>query len=369
VAKAPKTTLWKLDPHSRAKHAILARYLHAWTPILTRGGDKTIAYIDGFAGPGRYEGGEDGSPIIALKAALRHRAHIPGKVLFLFVEEQQERADHLQRLVDVLQLPPNVAVKVEGGKRFAPAFEDFRRTHLQNSGRLPPTFAFIDPFGWTRAPFSIVQDILGQPKCEVLVTFMYEEINRFISHSGQTGNFDTFFGTEDWRGGIGLDGPSARNRFLHDLYLRQLKEVARAKYVRSFQMRNKAGVTDYYLFYATGSLTGLKKMKEAMWAVDPSGEFTFSDATDRKQLVLFADAPRYEDLRRLIVKRFAGRVATVAQIEEFVLAETAFCHTHYKKQVLKLLERSDPPGVVVLNAPPGRGRGTFGSPDLRLRFL
>ena len=86
-------------------------------------------------------------------------------------------------------------------------------------------------------------------------------------------------------------------------------------------------------------------------------------------MVLFADAPRYEDLRSLIVERFAGRVATVAQIEEFVLAETAFCHTHYKKQVLKLLERSDPPGVVVLNAPPGRGRGAFGSPDLRLRFL
>jgi hypothetical protein len=118
VAKAPKTTLWKLEPHSRAKHAILARYLHGWTPILTRGGHKTIAYIDGFAGPGRYEGGEDGSPIIALKAALRHRAHITGKVLFLFVEEQQDRADHLQRLVDVLPLPPNVAVKVEGGKRF-----------------------------------------------------------------------------------------------------------------------------------------------------------------------------------------------------------------------------------------------------------
>jgi hypothetical protein len=29
-------------------------------------------YIDGFAGPGRYKGGEDGSPIIALKALLEH---------------------------------------------------------------------------------------------------------------------------------------------------------------------------------------------------------------------------------------------------------------------------------------------------------
>ncbi len=68
--------------------------------------------------------------------------------------------------------------------------------------------------------------------------------------------------------------PAERNRFLHDLYLRQLKQAASAKYVRSFRMRNAAGITDYYLFYAANSPLGLKKMKEAMWKVDVSGEFT-----------------------------------------------------------------------------------------------
>lgn len=28
---APKTTLWPLEPHTRAKHEILRRYLEAWT--------------------------------------------------------------------------------------------------------------------------------------------------------------------------------------------------------------------------------------------------------------------------------------------------------------------------------------------------
>jgi hypothetical protein len=178
-----------------------------------------------------------------------------------------------------------------------------------------------------------------------------------------------FFGSRDWRDGIGLAGSAARNRFLHDLYRRQLKDAAGAKYVRSFQMRNRSGVTDYYLFYATSSLTGLRKMKEAMWGVDPSGEFTFSDATNPKQLVLFGGIPRYDDLRRQILTRFANCVATVGEIEEFVLAETAFCHTHYKKQVLKPLEKSDSPQIVVLDKPHGRARGTFASRDLRIRFL
>src|SRR5579859_472831 len=69
------------------------------------------------------------------------------------------------------------------------------------------------------------------------------------------------------------------------LYLRQLHTGA--AYVRSFEMSNARDVTDYYLFYATNELLGLKKMKEAMWKTDESGEFRFSDATDPNQLVLF----------------------------------------------------------------------------------
>jgi three-Cys-motif partner protein len=277
---APKTTVWKLDPHTRAKHAILSRYLQAWTAILTQGGFPKVAYLDGFAGPGQYEGGEDGSPIIALKAALDHSARIRGQVIFVFVEEKQDRAEFLRQLVQSMSLPKNFVVRIDGGKTFEQAFEAFRHVHADRKGRLPPTFAFIDPFGWTGAPFSVVQSILGQPSCEVFVTFMYEEINRFIGLPDQETNFDVFFGTRDWRSGINLAKPAERNRFLHDLYLRQLKHAAGAKYVRSFQMRNAAGVTDYYLFYATNSPIGLKKMKEAMWKVDESGEFTFSDATD-----------------------------------------------------------------------------------------
>lgn len=365
----PKTTIWKLDPHTSAKHAILRRYLQAWTPILVQGGFPKVAYVDGFAGPGQYEGGEDGSPIIALKAALDHAARINGKVVFLFVEEKPDRAEFLQQLVGALAPPTKFEVQIAGGKTFEDAFGDFRRQHQDRSGRLPPTFAFIDPFGWKGVPFFVVQGILGQPSCEVLLTFMYEEINRFIGRPDQEANFDSFFGTTDWREGINLASPADRSRFLHDLYLRQLKNAAGAKYVRSFQMRNASGSVDYYLFYATGSQIGLKKMKDAMWKVDQSGDFIFSDATDPNQLVLFGSALRSNLLRQQIVSQFAGREVTVGQVKEFVLAETAFRDAHYRRQVLKPLELAIPPGLEVVNAPAGRKRGTYADPSLRLRFV
>lgn len=194
---APKTTIWTLEPHTRAKHAILRRYLQAWTPILTRGGFPQIAYIDGFAGPGRYAGGEEGSPIIALKAALDHSANIKGTVMFLFVEKDPERARVLQENISLISIPRNFRVRVDGGRTFEFSFIDFRNYYRTQLKDLPPTFAFIDPFGWTGAPFNIVKFIMSQKGCEVFVTFMYEEINRFISHPEQVANFDTFFGTRE----------------------------------------------------------------------------------------------------------------------------------------------------------------------------
>ena len=363
---APKATIWKLEPHTKAKHAILRRYLRAWTPILTQSGFPKIAYVDGFAGPGQYEGGEDGSPIIALRAAMEHADRIRSEVVFLFIEERQDRAEFLETRIRSLAPPENFKIKTEGGVTFEEAFNEFRKWHADQQGRLPPTFAFIDPFGWSGVPFSVVRFILGQRSCEVFITFMYEEINRFIGHPDQEANFDTFFGTRDWRATENLTKPIERLRFLHDLYLAQLR--LSAKYARSFQMRNTSGTVDYYLFYATNNLTGLKKMKEAMWKVDPSGEFMFSDATDPNQMILFGSEPRYELLKGDILAKFGGQEATVKEIEEFVLAETAFRETHYKVQVLRPLELDSPPRLQPLNAPPNRRPGTFASPTLRLRF-
>ena len=140
------------------------------------------------------------------------------------------------------------------------------------------------------------------------------------------------------------------------------------KYVRSFEMRNDRDVTDYYLFYATNYLLGLKKMKEAMWRVDISGEFRFSDATDPLQLVLFGDEPQFNVLKSQIVNWFQGRETTVGEVEEFVVSETAFRETHYKRQVLKTLETSQPPALIIIDPPAKRRPGDYPNPSQRVRF-
>jgi three-Cys-motif partner protein len=97
--------IWPLDPHGKVKHLIFQRHLDAWLPIMTRSFVKLL-YVDGFAGPGVYEGGEPGSPIIALRAAIFNRAlkaRPPDCELeFLFIEERSDRVVKLREEVKKL---------------------------------------------------------------------------------------------------------------------------------------------------------------------------------------------------------------------------------------------------------------------------
>jgi hypothetical protein len=123
-------------------------------------------------------------------------------------------------------------------------------------------------------------------------------------------------------------------------------------------MLNQGNSTDYFLFFATNNLKGLEKMKEAMWKVDDTGSFQFSDHYDARGLMsLFSAQPNIVPLRNAIVKAFAGRQISIEKLQEWVIAETVFLPKHLKKPVLAPME--DAGELSVVNAAPKRRKGTF----------
>lgn len=360
-------TIWPIDPHTHAKHIILKRYLDAWLPIMTRSHGRVL-YIDGFAGPGRYQEGEDGSPMIALKSALQHKAELKAEIVFLFVEEKRERYLHLDSMVKEMTLPRNFTTKTIQGK-FDETVAGLLDYVDEQKSRLAPAFVFVDPFGFSHTPFVLIQRIMSNPHCEVLITFMYEAINRFLDHPDHPETYDTLFGTNKWREVIPEQNPSERRQRIHDIYKNQLEGPAGIKYVRSFKMMDSGNRTEYFLFFGTNSLTGLKKMKEAMWKVDREGSFKFSDATaNPNQPLLFEAEPNYALLKKELVEKFRGKEIAVEEIEGFVLASTPFRETHFKRKILKLMEEAKPCELKVISAKPGRKRGDFPE-GTRVEFL
>jgi len=60
-------------------------------------------YLDCFCGPGRYVGGEDGSPIIALKEAIKHHSLLKNsEVVFFFIDVDTDRIEHLKQEIAML---------------------------------------------------------------------------------------------------------------------------------------------------------------------------------------------------------------------------------------------------------------------------
>lgn|SRR5574340_70608 len=355
----PKTTRWKIEPHTRSKHVILRRYLQAWFPIITSWHGRAV-YIDGFAGPGIYEGGEAGSPIIAINEAIAHGTRIKSHLVFIFIEADPGRYEVLKQQVAAITKPTHLEVHCLCAKC------DDKLTELLNlvaeqKKTLAPTFAFLDPFGISHTPFSLIRRLMQNKRCEVFITFMYEEINRFLSHKDLPEHFDALFGCQEWRKGLTITDPQERKKFIHDLYLTQLKKVAKISHVRSFEMLNKGNRTDYFLFFGTNSYEGLKKMKEAMWKADESGGFQFSDATDFSQSLLFEGGPDFSDVKRRIVERYQGKDTSVDDIERFLVVDTPYRETHFKTQVLKPMETAAVPELHVVRRTGTNRRGTFPS--------
>lgn len=342
-----RDTVWPLQPHTAAKHRILRCYLDAWFPIMGSWNGR-ILIVDGFAGPGIYTDGEEGSPIIALRALMTHRhmaKHLGAglEVRFHFVEHDAARVAVLKEQIEKFKattpLPNSVHVNVAEGE-FAPYLDGILTRLESEQKRIAPTFAFIDPFGFSGVPMKLMARLARNPRCEVLVSFMFESLNRFAGRQPKIDpHLDELYGTTAWRAIVAHSDPERRRRGLIDLYRQQLV-AARFPFVTNFEMLDKGNRTEYFLYFGTKSPKGLSAMKQAMWKADPAGGASFSDhiALGRQLSLVPATAP-VQNLRVVLMARFKGKRVSIEHIEDFVLKETIFSEkSHVKRATLAPLE-------------------------------
>ncbi|MCD5341722.1 three-Cys-motif partner protein TcmP [Arthrobacter sp. AK04] len=358
------TTTWDLEPHTKAKHDLLVRYLQAWFPVLSRY-TRRVVFLDGFAGPGVYASGEPGSPRIALEALLKHSYLVNMdhcEFLFIFNEHHPQRYASLEAVVadveEQLELPANVVVTTSQNN-----FSVLAKDMLQSLGgkNLAPTFAFLDPFGYRDVPMALIRDLLAFEKCELFIYFDFNSVVRFSTAGNVDSHFENLFGTDEFKYAPPAGDPR-RGEFLHDLYEKQLKEFCGFPFVQSFQMVNKKGKTGNYLFFCTRSVKGLSVMKEAMWKVDPSGGYTFSDLL-HGQTVLFEPEVDTRPLQHELATMFRGRCLSIEEIEEYVVVHTPYCKSHVKRKTLAEMQRKNQ-----VTSPNQKTRNTY-PPGTLVQFL
>ncbi len=362
------STVWPADPHTLAKHRILAGYLQAWMPILARNNRDTL-FIDGFAGPGQYEGGEDGSPVIAMNVAIEHVQSFPAPVSFLFIERDKAR---FERLVEVIKSQQPKIAASPNIRLLPPENGDCeavigRLLADRGAGRrsIGPILAFLDQFGYSDVTIDLIARTMKYPKCEVFSYMDWRFMNAFMTDQNKWPAITKAFGDESWKPCIQMRGKAREHEFLK-LYIARLRQAANAKYVWNFAMCGEGGQLLYWLFFCTNSLKGLEVMKKAMWSVDDKGSFRFSDGDDPNQLALeimtMADASW---LSSHLHKKFVGTKIRVGAVQEYVLVETP---RYLFKDALKILEGD---GRIRPILPPGykRKKGGFSDEEMEVEFV
>lgn len=358
----PKATIYEADPHTQAKHRILKAYLERWLPILDRQaqlvkrGKQRLLYVDGFAGAGEYENSIPGSPLIPIETALGHSHRFACPIEIRLIEKRADRVQHLSRLIkekkSKLVGSTNLVIPepIEGDCE-----EEVRKliAACDHDGQaLGPAFFFLDQFGYSSFSMGLVNTILKHDICEAFAYLNWNMLHPFMADPTKHAGITKAFGGDEWREVVDLSGQEKENRFRR-IYLDALLSRGGAKYAYPFAMRDANHRVIYWLFFCTNNLRGLEEMKRAMWSVDRSGGFEFSDkfVSERSSLFVYGDA----DLVRDLVAELAGRTMTVQDVKEFALMNTPACNY---LDALGLMEREGSARPV--SPPKGRRQGSFG---------
>ena len=355
-------TLWPRDEQTEGKHLVLRSYLDGWFPILGRWNGRLL-FVDGFAGPGEYTGGEPGSPLVALDCIRHHKGS--GRlrnieVVCLFIESDPDRARHLEGLLAVQPAIPDTQTSVLRGGFEESMTEILDKVEEQNSA-LAPAFVMIDPFGPKGSPMDLVGRVLANDKSECLISFMYEPIRRFHGEPSYEPSLDGLFGTSDWRRCLRIGNEPERKQFLHGLFSQQLKRHG-ARYVVPLELW-KGNRHVYTLYFATGSLKGCDLMKRSIWKVDPAGGLSFRGYS-AGQMTLFGKDT--EPLAAELRERFADRWVPVEDIDTFVMSD----QTPYHSGLLRrdTLRRLETEGRLAVRRPKGVS-GFAAKRGVRVRFV
>lgn len=329
---APTETLWDRDPHTKAKHDMLAQYLHAWFPIIaSRWASTGATFVDAFAGPGEYANGGWGSPIIALQAATRPDVgKYPTELRVVLIEKDASRAQHLDELINRLQLRRGgVTVVIVNG-----ACETDLLPAIDAAGAWGgPMFVNLDGWG-VDTPYSIIQRVGENRSSEVLVTFQSHWFTRFATLEDVDAG-DLVFGESGWREVAQLSTVE-KKRFLVDRYLGRVRDAG-FEYTLTFEMVDEGG-HELLLVFGTTNALGVEKMKDAMWAVDKVSGQRFRDPRDVNQQTfeVMNSNPDLSLLRKQLLGRLEDGEVSLESLKDFALLDTVFKRSHVDPAVRSL---------------------------------
>lgn len=190
-------------PWSKIKDQVLGGYLPPYLAKVSKLG-RRIILIDCFAGPGKFQDGSHGSPLVMCGEAQKHAA---GKCIGIFVNKEKSHHERLSKTLGTY-ISQKIAHTILGDS------QDLLKK-VNEIAQKDTLFIYLDPFGLRGCEFGVLKALLergDQASTEILVNLSMPTFHRLAARKavaegrgdtpiiqGFHRTLDGVFGGDYWR--------------------------------------------------------------------------------------------------------------------------------------------------------------------------
>ena len=331
---------------SQVKSAIVSKYFDGWSRVMIgvqnksrqRNADNRIAYVDLFAGPGRYSDGTISTPLLILGKAVEDE-ELRQRLVTVFNDRDPGNAASLRIAIEELPGTENLKYapqisSYEVGRNIVEKFETMR---------FVPTLFFVDPWGYKGLSLPLVDSILKDWGCDCIFFFNYNRINMGLQNDAVREHMKALFGkdmADELRLRIGPLNPRDRELTIVEELCQAIRGIG-PQYVLPFRFKNERGIrTSHHLIFISKHPKGYEIMKDIMAKESSDSEqgvasFEYNPAS-RQQPLLFEYSRPLDELGDMLLKHFAGRKLTMLEVFQQHNVNRPFIKRNYKQALLQL---------------------------------
>jgi len=330
---------------SIVKSTIVSKYFWAWAKVImptvkAQGG--RIAYLDLFAGPGRYQDGTKSTPLLILQQALAN-PDMRQMLVTVFNDKDEKHARELEAAIKAL---PNISelrhqpvvlneeVGTEMVKQFA-------------TTKLVPTLFFVDPWGYKGLSLQLVNSVLKDWGCDCVFFFNYNRISMGLSNPAVEDHMNALFGkrrADELRSKLEGLSPDDRELLIVEELCKAL-ESREKRFVLPFRFLNDQSTrTSHHLIFVSKAFKGYEIMKSIMAKESSKRDqgvpsFEYNPADNRFPTLFELTAP-LDELEGRLLDYFAGKRLTMKNVYTQHNVGRPYVEKNYK-DALRSLEAKD----------------------------
>lgn len=362
---------------SLIKARIVSKYFSAWASVILATQKKypqhpqNMAYIDLFAGPGRYDNQSKSTPLLVLETILAN-SDLTSRMITLFNDKDPSNIESLKTAINQL----------DGIKklRFAPEFYNEevgdRIANMFSSVNIVPTFFFVDPWGYKGLSLNLVMSIIKDWGCDCVFFFNYNRINMGVNNDGIKQHMTSLFGDNQ----LDIIRQKCENKSSKEreaIVVQALCDGLRnngSQYVLPFRFKNDEGTrTSHHLIFISKNFRGYDIMKEIMYneSSDNIGgvanfEYNPRDVHYKQGSLLDMLSRPLDDLHGMLLHQYAGRTIDFMALYQEHSVDRPYIKKNYK-EVFKILYNTGK--IKAINSRTGKPprKGTF-SDQMQITF-